>query len=558
MRNGYGICLFFLVATSASAQTQPPASIPNKGEANSSVANTASQFNPERFQEKVYLQTDKPYYATGETIWFSGYMNYRTPGMRDTLSKVLYVDLLNPLHLPVRSLVLPIDSGMITGSFSIPEDTGPGAYTIRAYTNWMRNYGVYEFFYKALPILNPWDKLSARAPELRDFGAPVKITLDQPGYHKREEVKMKITLLGEDRNLKASLSLSVTDETRVVPVEGARTIINNYYMANGLPQGMLPVFKYPIERGIRFEGTYYYKPGKVRKTKLTIVQGDLQNIYQETTDEKGYFSIPNLQFYDSLKFAVQPASGKVVLVYRDLPAPPSRMPRYTVVQKAIDSFNTVLLKPVDVKASRPESHYLNPYGRPDFYLKGETMELYSSIAEAIVAKLLGYQFTSSNGHWYLISVRGGGEPVLYIDNSQMFGETVGDQLFALNPSVIDHVEVNGMISSALGANGSNGAIYVYRKRGSRDDFKPLPVFKIRGFDKPATFQSPVYPGTQAATEDHRSTLYWNPKVNLTSSKNTVDLSFFTSDQTGKYRVIVEGVNQKGTPFRLETEIVVNE
>ena len=45
--------------------------------------------------ERPYLHTDKSYYYPNEVIWFKGYINYFSPLLRDSLSHVLYVDLLN-------------------------------------------------------------------------------------------------------------------------------------------------------------------------------------------------------------------------------------------------------------------------------------------------------------------------------------------------------------------------------------------------------------------------------------------------------------------------------
>ncbi|MBK7653351.1 MAG: hypothetical protein IPJ20_25120 [Flammeovirgaceae bacterium] len=49
-----------------------------------------------RFYEKTYVHTDKPYYYPGERIWFKAYMNYYYQPWRDSLSKTLYVELINP------------------------------------------------------------------------------------------------------------------------------------------------------------------------------------------------------------------------------------------------------------------------------------------------------------------------------------------------------------------------------------------------------------------------------------------------------------------------------
>src|SRR5271154_4471107 len=79
----------------------------------------AQSLSPKHFEEKVYLQTDKPYYYLEENIWFSAYMSYRSSGMRDTLSRVLYVDLIGPDRNIVQSSIVRLDSGRGVGSLNL-------------------------------------------------------------------------------------------------------------------------------------------------------------------------------------------------------------------------------------------------------------------------------------------------------------------------------------------------------------------------------------------------------------------------------------------------------
>jgi len=103
-------------------------------------------------QEKVYLHTDKPYYALGDTIWFKGYI---TTGSRHQLSAIsasVYVDLINEQDSLIRSLKLPATSGMVMGDFTLNDELKEGNYRLRAYTQWMRNAGEEYFFDKTFTV----------------------------------------------------------------------------------------------------------------------------------------------------------------------------------------------------------------------------------------------------------------------------------------------------------------------------------------------------------------------------------------------------------------------
>src|ERR1700761_4803553 len=54
--------------------------------------------------EKVFLHFDKPYYSTGDTIWFKGYL--MNEGLNySPLSSRLYVELLNDSNAVVKRFV---------------------------------------------------------------------------------------------------------------------------------------------------------------------------------------------------------------------------------------------------------------------------------------------------------------------------------------------------------------------------------------------------------------------------------------------------------------------
>ncbi|WP_170170366.1 MG2 domain-containing protein [Hymenobacter perfusus] len=96
--------------------------------------------------EKVYIQFDKPFYATGETVWFKAYAVMADSHRADTLSKVLYVDMVSEKKQIVFRRTLRLQNGLATGDFALPDTLQPGHYLVRAYTNWMRNAGE-DFFY---------------------------------------------------------------------------------------------------------------------------------------------------------------------------------------------------------------------------------------------------------------------------------------------------------------------------------------------------------------------------------------------------------------------------
>src|SRR4030095_3706229 len=103
-------------------------------------------------QEKIYIQTDKPYYLGGESIWFRAYLVNASGHKPSTLSKKVYVELLNDSDSVVNRLLLNSADQKMNGSIHLPDSLQEGNYVLRAYTNWMLNFKSQYIFYKKLYI----------------------------------------------------------------------------------------------------------------------------------------------------------------------------------------------------------------------------------------------------------------------------------------------------------------------------------------------------------------------------------------------------------------------
>jgi hypothetical protein len=103
-------------------------------------------------QEKVYLNMDKPYYAMGDTVWFKGYVTVGSRHQLSSLSGALYVELVTEQDSLIKTLKLPITTGMVVGNFPLGDELRAGSYRIRAYTQWMRNAGDEYFFDKTFTV----------------------------------------------------------------------------------------------------------------------------------------------------------------------------------------------------------------------------------------------------------------------------------------------------------------------------------------------------------------------------------------------------------------------
>lgn len=107
-------------------------------------------YTSNRLPEKAYLHFDKPYYATGDTIYFKAYVTLGERHELSDLSGVLHVDLINPSNKIKQGIKLPLANGLASGDFVLPDTLVPGNYRIRAYTRWMLNEG--NLFEQTVPV----------------------------------------------------------------------------------------------------------------------------------------------------------------------------------------------------------------------------------------------------------------------------------------------------------------------------------------------------------------------------------------------------------------------
>lgn len=111
-------------------------------------------YNQLRPTEKVYVHTDRDAYLIGETIWLKGYLINGTTHEVDTVSRVLYVDLVDPVAKRVRLRTqLRATNSYAPGQLFLPDSLTAGTYLIRGYTNFMRNYPDAYFFSKTITLL---------------------------------------------------------------------------------------------------------------------------------------------------------------------------------------------------------------------------------------------------------------------------------------------------------------------------------------------------------------------------------------------------------------------
>ena len=116
------------------------------------ILNRLNEYTTEKYPEKIYIQTDKPYYTAGENIWFNTYLVNGVTHIKTAKSKINYVELINEQNEVIADRKLFTESLSVNGDFKLPIDLNEGTYLMRAFTNYMRNQPRDYFFKKEIPV----------------------------------------------------------------------------------------------------------------------------------------------------------------------------------------------------------------------------------------------------------------------------------------------------------------------------------------------------------------------------------------------------------------------
>jgi len=102
--------------------------------------------------EKVYVQTDKDFYISGETVWLKAYILNGITHEASDKSRIVYVELIDSLDNSIAYRKLFTESAGAAGDIILPTTIKEGRYTLRAYTKYMLNEQNPVLFQKQITI----------------------------------------------------------------------------------------------------------------------------------------------------------------------------------------------------------------------------------------------------------------------------------------------------------------------------------------------------------------------------------------------------------------------
>ncbi len=346
-------------------------------------------------------------------------------------------------------------------------------------------------------------------------------------------------------------------------------------------KGEISPAEFYVEKGQFLAGHVKNFSGKKNVQARLLILSTAGHVQMVDADSAGRFILEGIEYYDSTRFVIQATKQNG---------------RYSVeVFQDVDSFLKVInFFPYYPESKKKESDFFSRYGQNYYYENGVKVYI---LEEAIVRRQV-------QRHYYSPVER---QCVAYLDSAAIAGmreldirqiiERMGHGIEVGNTCVThlgrdtlaviindlpimdfselallqaEHVyrisyinaadayifygdRINEFLGQKLSHSG--GLLYLTVDpvhRISRLDHPSLATFQPLGIQRSAAFYSPRYgrsnPKGSSHEPDERSTIYWNPVVNITKD-STVCLSFYTADLSGLYTVTVEGVTTGGEVLR---------
>lgn len=117
-----------------------------------SIASQAQQYDYNSFKERIYLHTSHVFFQPGDEVYFKLYLVNAKDQTPAVLSKVAYVEVMDPSGKVLAKHNYKIQDGYAEGSYVFAPDAPGGIYKLRAYTTWMRNEKDSLLFVKELNV----------------------------------------------------------------------------------------------------------------------------------------------------------------------------------------------------------------------------------------------------------------------------------------------------------------------------------------------------------------------------------------------------------------------
>jgi len=214
-------------------------------------------------------------------------------------------------------------------------------------------------------------------------------------------------------------------------------------------------------------------------------------------------------------------------------------------------------------ATDPDTPEIDFYGEPEYSIQLSDFIQLNSIREAIKEIVPKVSLQESNGRSQLwieneIDERKFQRKPLILVDGVPFDDV--DQILRINIRDLEDIDVLNL-RYFLDGHLFEGIIHFITKEGNMAGLEfDHAIFRraYSSFSENNTYSSPSYGSDSeknSSLADFRNTLYWNPDL-CAGEEGKTSFTFYSSDDTGEYTVIVEGISPDGKKGFISKKLII--
>jgi hypothetical protein len=563
------------------------------------------------YREKVFIHLDRKLYLTGELVRFSVWCVDGSTNLLVDVSKIIYIELLNNQNNSIIREKVKLEGGRGQGYIDVPRHVRTGAYYLRAFTRWMTNSDPSCFFIARLYIVNPFlpveisktDTSVYRAEPEKTGNIAMHNLTDKPANSLGEELVISISKEKDIYGTRESVTLKITVTDRQGSPSPGRFAISVFkdnrhpylepenicrYLYNDLSTGETENNKTPFDvlpenRGITLTGSIYdniqQEPGSNVRLYVAI-PGQIAKLYSCESGSDGLFYLQLFDHYGNQDIIIMPAENpERYSITLDDPFP----------DRYIELKNEVFLPGEDMiifirqlminlqiedaygkldhgqELYRPDSRW-GFYGRPDEYVIIDDYIKLPALEEVFFEIVKSVRITRRKDQYELTIIDPRtllpilGKPLFLLDGVPV--HDLNPVMLLLDPEEVERIDI---VSSRymMGDVSFSGIINVVTHDAEYDHFE-LPGYASRQsyqfLQVPIPFHAPDYSLSADSLRyipDYRNTLYWDPDV-ITGASGEAEIKFYTADEVTRYRIVIQGISDRGIPGYAESFLVTGQ
>ncbi|MFK7812752.1 MAG: hypothetical protein AB8B59_09675 [Maribacter sp.] len=561
-------------------------------------------------KEQVFVHFNSSVVLTGEYFYYKLYCFKEQKKKLSDISKVAYVELVSEEGNQVFEHKIFLENGQGNGDVFIPTTVPSGSYKLLAYTRWMRNGSIKNFFQSAITIINPYqtdqtgiqkkqltvvdsvsndtiiNKLNTPVKDLKmdsNIG-PIQLSVGNEDFKKRSEVSVTLNGKNSQARINGNYSVSVRKKDGIKGVLPPKS--NNFLELNdneivGYTQGKGEEVYLPELRGELFHGQVKAIDNSSSVKNLRIaVSIPVEDSYFDvvTTNSSGIFYFNVNEAYSGDQMFVQVLSNGAEkydiilkkdnqvdyakLVFEEVFIDPAL--KNEILQRSIHNQieNSYFQFRPDSVQSKLKSRISDNKERKVYILEDFTR--FKTVRETIVEIIKNVSTQSIGKDDFVIKVKGFDYatpsevlPLILLDGSIVQNHNAFLEYDARNIkdiTVMRHELIFGpkIFLGVLIINTNNGNSY--ETVSEINSTSAIPIFKPQS-DKNYFVQTYQEDAATSRLPDDRLQLLWQPKLRLDS--DMVEINFFTSDVSGEYEIQIEGFSDDNLPVSIRKSIFVD-